>query len=328
MKLWNILIIGLGSIGQRHVRILRETVRSNIFALRQKTTRPLNLPGITEYFFRWADVPMPSIDFAIICNPTPLHIPTASILVRNDIPFLMEKPVCSSLDGAVPLLRLVQKKRLPVLIGFNWRYHHLYQKIKRIASSLELGKPLSFLTEMGQHLPDWRSYDYTASSSARKKLGGGVIFDLTHEIDLAVDLMEDVRLLSCIKRKVSDLKIDTEDIAEITLLHNNGGLSQIHLDYLQKAYSHKIKLIFEGGELFWDYSLGILKMTTKGRTRVYIQPQDYSRDDMFRAQLRHWLRVIRKKEKPVVSLEHGLYVSQLAIAAHASSDRRKWITIS
>jgi len=328
MRRWNVLVVGLGSIGRRHIQILRETIQGDIFVLRQRTKSPQDLPGVTGYFYRWADVLTTSIDFAVICNPTPLHIPTALTLAQNGIPFLMEKPVCASLDGTSRLLRLVQNRRLPVLIGFNWRYHYLYKKIKEIHASRKLGRPLSFYSEMGQFLPDWRAYDYTESSSARKKLGGGVIFDLTHEINLAVDLMGEVRTLTCLKSRVSSLKIDTEDIAEITFSHLNNRISHIHLDYLQKAYTHKIKLIYENGELFWDHSRGTLKLTTKDKIREYAQPKSTTRNDMFKAQLKHWFRVLEGKETPIVSLKQGIYISKLAIAAHASSEQKKWIKIA
>lgn len=328
MKHWNVLVIGLGSIGRRHVRILNETIHCNIFVLRQKTKRPEDIPGVKEYLYRWEDFERKTFDFAVICNPTSHHIPAAIALAERNIPFLMEKPVCGSFEQASRLTRLVKNKKLPVLVGFNTRHHYLYKKIKDIIASRQLGKVLSFFSETGQYLPDWRASDYTKSSSARKELGGGVIFDLTHEMDFAVDLLGDVRNMTCLKARLSSLNINTEDIAEITMAHKNGGIAHIHLDYLQEAFTRKFKLIFEKGEIFWNYASGTLELTTKNKRRVYKQPKDYTRDDTFKTQLKHWLRVIKGLEKPLVPLERGLYISKLAMAAHASSEQKKWIRIN
>jgi len=240
----------------------------------------------------------------------------------------MEKPVCVAMNKVPQLIRLVNDKNLPVLVGFNLRYHYLYNKIKEILASNKLGKILSFFSETGQYLPYWRDSEYTNSYSAHKELGGGVIYDLTHEIDLAVDLLGEVNYLSCLKNKISSLKINTEDIAEITLSHKNRGISHLHLDYLQIEYTRKFKLIFEKGEIYWDYSMGKIKLTTENKSSEFFQPKNYTRDDTFKSQVKHWFNVLNKKEKPLVSLEKSIYISKIALCAHNSSEKKKWIRLT
>lgn len=327
MKQYKVLIIGLGSIGRRHINILKEIIDCNIFVLRQKNKVKKRIPAVEEYIFNWDDVQNKSIDFAIICNPPVFHVDTAIILAQKSIPFILEKPVCVSMNKVPQLIKIVNDKKLPVLVGFNLRYHDLYKKIKEITDSNKLGKIYSFFAETGQYLPEWRDFYYTRSYSAHKELGGGVILDLTHEIDLAFDLLGEINWLSCLKVKMSSLKIDTEDIAEITLSHKNGGISHIHLDYLQKEYTRKFKLIFEKGEIFWDYSLGKIKLTSKNKSSEFFQPKNYIRDDTFKSQLKHWMNVLNGKEKPLTTLEKGIYVSKVALCAHNSSEKKKWIKV-
>jgi predicted dehydrogenase len=325
LKTYKILIVGLGSIGRRHIKILKETIVCEISVLREKNKIPEMLPGVKEFLFSWEDIKNRNFDFAVICNPTSLHVRTAIALAKRGIPFLMEKPVYIDREQIAKLVHLVEEKKLPVLVGFYLRHHVLYKKIKEIIASAALGKLLSLSSEMGQYLPDWRAYDYRQSFSARKALGGGVIFELTHEIDLAIDLMGKVDFASCLKGKLSSLMIETEDVAEIILSHQDGLISHLHLDYLQKQYTRKVKLIFEKGEIFWDYSQGTLVITTQNKKREIRQPAHYTRDDIFKAQLKHWLQVFKGKREPAVSLENGIYVSDVAIAAHRSSDNKKWI---
>jgi len=225
------------------------------------------------------------------------------------------------------LLKIVQDKGLPALVGFNLRYHCLYKKIKEIIASNKLGRIFSFQAETDQYLLEWRDFDYTKSYSAYKELGGGVIFDLTHEIDLAVDLLGQVNWLTCFKDKTSSLKINTKDIAEITFSHKNGGISHIHLDYLQKEYTRKFKSIFEKGEVFWDYSLDKIKLINENKSSELFQPESYTRDDTFKSQFKHWFNVLEQKEKPLIPLEDGIYISKVAISTHKSSDQKKWIKV-
>jgi len=328
MKKYKALIIGLGSIGRRHVRVLKSTGKCAISILRLKNKLTEKEPGVDNFLFSWKDFRKADMDFAIICTPPFMHVDAISRLAGNNIPFIVEKPVCISMKNANSVIKAVKAGRIAAMVGFNMRYHYLYRKIREIIRSGRLGRVISFLAETGQYLPDWRDYEYEKCYSASKKLGGGVIFDLTHEIDIAVDILGPVDRLSCLKSKLTDLKIDTEDNAEITFLHKNKAVSHLHLDYIQKKYTRKFKFILEKGEIFWDYSAGSICVTEKNRSRRYRQPAAYTRDDMFRSQLRHWFNVLEKKGRPLVPIEDGIYVSKLAIACHKSSDMKRWIKIS
>lgn len=328
MQKHRVLVVGLGSIGRRHVKILGEVADCRISVLREKAKVKEDVPGVDDYLFSWDDVEKRAFDFAVISNPSSLHMEAAVSLAAKGIPFLLEKPVCVSLKRVPRLLRIVHDQKLPVLVGFNLRYHVLYKKIKDIVSSRKMGRLLSFLAETGQYLPDWRTGDYAEASSASRELGGGVIFDLAHELDLAVDLQGKVDHLFCWKDKLTSLRIDTEDIAEITLAHQNRSISHIHLDYIQKTYTRRFKLIFEKGEILWDYSGGKLDLASSRGPMEIRQPQDYTRDDTFRSQLKHWLDVLQGKAEPLVSLDDGIYVSRIALLAHQSSDRKRGVKLS
>ena len=201
MKQYKILIIGLGSIGKRHIRIFKQLIDCKIVVLRQKNKISENFPGVDKFLYSCKDLQREDIDFAVICTPPALHINSAIDLAKNNIPFIIEKPVASSLKRINSLSKLIESKKLPVLVGFNLRHHVLYKKIKDIISSDKLGKILAFFAETGQYLPRWRNYDYRKSCSAHKELGGGVIFDLAHELDFATDLLGDVDRVICFKDK-------------------------------------------------------------------------------------------------------------------------------
>jgi len=325
VKRLRILIIGTGSIGRRHITLLKKCGQHTIVAYRRIKNK--RTPGVDEYIDSLENLKKSDIDCAVICNPSSLHVSTALILARQNIPFLMEKPVCVDSRNVSLLQKTVSKKRLPVLVGFNMRYHILFEKMKTLIESKSLGSPISMCMETGYYLPNWRSRDYKKCYSAHKNMGGGVIFDLTHEIDIAVELMGSVREVSCIKGNVSSLKTTSEDIAEISLMHKNKRLTHIHLDYIQKTYTRTFKIVCEQGEIIWDYGKGTLSHSDGKHKKIVKVPPRYSRDDTFKAQMKHWLNVIAKKEKALVSLRDGITVSNVAIAAHRSAEKKKVISL-
>ena len=130
MKQYKVLLFGLGSIGRRHIKVLKEIIGCNIFVFRQKNKTKEDIPEVEEYIFNWDYLQNKNIDFAIICNPPVFHIDTAIILAKKNIPSIIEKPVCVSMNNVPQLIRLVNDKNLPVLVGFNLRHPQFLREKK------------------------------------------------------------------------------------------------------------------------------------------------------------------------------------------------------
>ena len=109
-------------------------------------------------------------------------------------------------------------KKSTLMVGYNLRYMKSLIKFREILSKKKIGKILSVRSEVGSYLPSWRKdTDYKKSVSAKKKLGGGVLLELSHDIDYLFWLFGKVEWVSATIYKQSNLKIDTEDTAIITL---------------------------------------------------------------------------------------------------------------
>ena len=268
-------------------------------------------------------------DFAIIANPTACHLETAIALANAGIPFLMEKPVADSLEGLDQLALVVKERCLPVMVGFQMRYHPTFKKLQSIKVAGEIGRPLSLRGHVGQYLPDWRpDSDYRQGYSARRELGGGVIGDLCHEIDIALQVMGPVDRVTSISGRISDLDIDTEDVAEIVLQHEAGNISNIHLNYVERGYRWQTRIVGSKGNLHWDYAGGYLRFeSADGSIRKFEDSPDFIRDDLFRAQLRTWLAVVTGRAEPVATLEQGIDVTRVCCAAKQSSAEGRHIKL-
>jgi predicted dehydrogenase len=225
------------------------------------------------------------------------------------------------------LLRIVQGKNLPVLVGFQLRYHPGFQRVTEWFYSGEIGRPLGFQAQVGQWLPDWRpGRDYRETYSTRIGMGGGVILDLSHELDLAIAFMGPVRRVSCICGRYSDLEIETEDMAEVSLEHEGDRLSQVHMDCVQRVYSRTCRIIGAEGTIIWNYGEGFAELIrANGQKDHWTNPTGFDRDWLFRDQLKHWLEVLSGRAAPKISLNDGIYVTKVALAAKRSSEESKHV---
>ena len=319
-----ILCLGLGSIGQRHIRIAKELRKCEIYSL------PSGYGQTNEKFVSDYDIKVCSSadeairikpNFAIIANPTSLHMESALWLANQGIPFLIEKPVSDSNEYLGKLTDVVDSGSVKVLVAYNYRYHPAFNQICKWLDENRIGTILSLRAELGQWLPDWHpDRDYRQDYSAIKSLGGGVTLDLSHEIDLAYRLFGKVEKVSAICGHFSSLDIETEDIIEMTFVHSGRKISHIHLDYCQRVYSKWLTVVGEEGTITWDYMGNRVDlMKPNSRNLVFTVNENYCRDDMYKSQLLHWFDILENNAEPKVSLKDGIYVTNLALAAKKSS---------
>ena len=179
-----ILIVGLGSIGKRHLRLARSLLpNSDIRILRHKASSEVSeFSNGCFYSLKEAIAFAPQI--AVIASPAPFHIPTAQALAENGIHLLIEKPLSDSLYGVTHLLATCKNKGTVLLTGFNLRFLPSLQRFRDLLCEGVIGKTFSFRCEIGQYLPSWRpKCDYRKGVSGRRELGGGALLELSHEID-------------------------------------------------------------------------------------------------------------------------------------------------
>ncbi|MGK7390772.1 MAG: Gfo/Idh/MocA family protein [Candidatus Cyclobacteriaceae bacterium M2_1C_046] len=235
-----VLIIGLGSIAQKHINAFYNlSLDFNLFALRSgKSERCIE--GVTDVF-SWEDVPE-DLSFIMICNPTSEHYLTVKQSLQFGVPLFIEKPPFMSIAGVEPLLHEIRKKNIRTYTAFNLRFHPLILWLK---NNIKEKKVHEIQAYCGSYLPDWRiGRDYTKIYSAKKDLGGGVHLDLIHELDYLIYIFGLPEKSSPFFSKVSDLNIDSYDCAHYWMKYKNFNASII-LNYYRKFPKRTIEIIFE-----------------------------------------------------------------------------------
>jgi predicted dehydrogenase len=242
----------------------------------------------------------------------------------------VEKPLSDKLDNVEDLLEIVRKQKLVTLVGCNMRFHPGLLTLKSLLDDHAVGPIIAARVEVGHYLPDWHPWeDYRQGYSARKDLGGGVILDAIHEIDYIRWLLGEVAVVTCLAGKWSRLEIDTEDVAAMLLRFENGAVGEIHLDYIQRAYSRTCQIIGEEGTIHWDYTTGTVRWYLAGEKAWHslTNPPGWQPNDMYLQEMKHFLSCLQGNERPALDVFEAARVLKVALAAKHSAAKQHWVEL-
>jgi len=320
-----ILIVGCGSIGERHTRVLKKLNVGEIILCDTNVDDLTNVAkkyNIEEIYTDYNAALKKNINSVVICTPNNLHIPIALKACEENCHIFTEKPLSHNLSDVDRLIKLTEEKKLVLMVGYCLRFHPALVFIKKIIDEGEIGRVLSFRLEVGSYLPEWRpGSDYRKNYAVSSSLGGGVILDLSHEIDYIQWLGGKVREVFCYSDTLSNLEIKTEDTAEILLRFENRAIGEIHMDYIQRTPRRNCQIIGNKGTILWDYNKEVVKVFTCPEKVWKSCSFKVERDDIFAKQARHFFQCIKENKRPLVDGVEGKKSLVLALAAKESSKK-------
>jgi len=319
------LVAGLGSIGRRHLRNLVALGEKDVTLYRthQATLSDTDLAGFpVETDLEKALALQP--DAVIISNPTSLHLQVAIPAAQAGCNLLLEKPLSTDCDGLGTLHEIMGKNQKQALVGFQFRFHPVFQQIESWLHQGLIGRTISASVYWGEYLPAWHPWeDYRTAYSARKDLGGGVVLTLCHPIDYVRWLLGEVHSVAAFVDQVSDLELEVEDLAEITMKHTNGAISHIHLDYFRQPKRHSLEITGSKGSITWneENNEACLFRTDSQECLTYQAESFFGRNDLFMAEMNHFLAILKEDERSVCSLEDGIRVQRIIAAIFQSAEQ-------
>ncbi len=324
-----ILIIGFGSIGRRHLRNLKQLGFTNFVIYRSgKSTLPIDeiddIPITNTLTEALAHKPFATI----IANPTSLHIPVALAAARAGSHIFLEKPISNTLDSVEELREVTSKNNITVQVGFQFRFHPDFLKIKELIASKKMGNVVTVHAHWGEYLPDWHPWeDYKKSYSARKELGGGVLLTLCHPFDYLRFLFGEIDSVSASTSKQGPLNVDVETCADVLLNFTSGITGTTHLDYLQCPSEHFLHIITDNGVIHWSTTQG-LKYSMLGKEWITIsQPNTIDRNTSYLQEMKHFISCIMDSKAPQCTLEDGVQTLKIILAAKQSVTEERLIKI-
>jgi predicted dehydrogenase len=293
-----VLIIGLGSIAKKHIKALRSLPEEfKIFALRSSLDA-----NIYEDIINVFNLDNALYDFAIISNPTYLHIEYIKLLASKSIPLFIEKPAVHSLENIDEILNLVSKKKITTYVACNLRFHPCINFLKEKIDSQDL-KINEINVYCGSYLPDWRpGIDFKKNYSVDAKMGGGVHLDLFHEIDYVTWLFGQPKLYNSIKRSVSTLSIDSIDYA-IYILQYDKFTTSIILNYYRRERKREIEIVLKDE----TWTIDLIQNTIKNdKCDLLFEAKDFSILETYTFQLEYFINCLNSNKKPMNSFADSI----------------------
>ncbi len=284
-------LIGFGSIGQRHYKNLQKYTKDIVVLTKRKDIKNALVVSDWPSFIKQG-----KYDAIFITNETFKHVLTIKKCIKlKPRAIFVEKPLSHNTKNLKNLAINLKKKNISLFVGYNFQFCPPLLEIKKIIQNKKLGKIYYTRVSVGQDLRVWRERDYRLNYGARKEQGGGVMLDLIHEINYTGWLLnEELIPKTAVIKKVSNLKINTEDCAESIFTTTKGAVVSIHQDYLRTPLKRNLDVVGEKGSISWDFSDNIVTINLNNKTvkkKIIIE-----RNKMFTDELKYFFNSINKRK--------------------------------
>ena len=324
MVMDKIAVLGFGSSGQRFASLVSKRLPEA--ELLVYSSQPLtgetfhstsNLSGVRKF--------EPTI--AIICGVSSDRLSMVKALPKEMRGVLIEKPLAVNYEEGIHVTKELVQRGGITQVGYNLRFSSSLREFKRKVDSLRFGRVLSVRAETGQYLPDWRNgRDYRTTASARGQSGGGVLRELSHEIDYLRWIFGDIGWVSAWCGKQSDLEIDIEDTAHLTLgfaLESSrpAFVGQLNLDFVRHDRARSITAVCAEGTLRWDgITLRVEEWPQGGAEWDVSYAEEALAPTSYERQWDSFYLAVTTGVTPEVTVEDGLAVLSVIDSARSSHD--------
>ena len=326
---FRVLIAGVGSIGQRHLRCFQATGRAELSLceindeLRQTIQQRY---GVERVYADFEQALGAEHDAVVIATPAPLHVSLATRAVQAGLHVLIEKPLSTSLDGLEDLAALVHTKGVTVGVAYTFRHYPVLAEMREAIRSGRFGKPLHMMSFTGQNFPTYRPA-YRQTYYTRRETGGGAIQDaLTHVLNAGEWLVGPIdRLAADAARQALD-GVEVEDTVNLIARHGD-VLAAYSLNQYQAPNEHSMTVVCQRGTVRCE--------PYKHRWRWMVEPQGdgewqdeqhepLERDSLFIMQAKSFLDAIQAKREPACTLQEGIQTLKANLAALRAVDEGTW----
>jgi predicted dehydrogenase len=326
-RVWRVLVVGVGSIGERHVRCFQNTGRAQVSICETNGHLCKEVANRYEIANQFSDVNEALAephDAAVIAVPADLHISVASQAIEAGLHVLIEKPLAVTMDGVEAFAKSVAGANLVAAVGYVYRAHPSLEAMKDEIQEGSLGKPIQIVVVAGQNFPTYRP-GYQNSYYTTRTRGGGAIQDaMTHLVNAAEWLAGPVdRVVADADHKLLE-GVAVEDVVHFLARHGD-VVGSYSLNQFQSPNEVTITVVCERGTARFEYH--------KQRWRKMLQPETpwqdmpavgLNRDTLFVRQAESFLDAIESRAAPLCSLREGIQSLRVNLALMKSIDEQEW----
>lgn len=326
----DVLVIGGGSIGERHVRCFQRSGRAQVALCEPNDAVRERVASTYELENCWSDledavVTPPQI--AVICTPAHLHVEQALRLAECGCHLLIEKPLSISTAGLAELQQRVRERQLTAAVAYVYRVHPGLEALRAVLHGGRFGKPVQVVAQSGQHFPLYRPA-YREIYYRDHATGGGAIQDaLTHLVNAVEWLVGPAtRVCADAAHQVLD-GVSVEDTVH-ALTRHGPILGSFSLNQHQPPNESSLTVVAERGALRFEmHRHRWMWCDEPGAEWTVEDAFELERDDLFVAQANRFLDVVEGHGEPPCSLQSAAQTLQVNLALLASVRQQTWITI-
>lgn len=260
------------------------------------------------------------VEAVVVATATDRHVAIATEVLKAGRALFIEKPISHDWTGIEILRRLA--KNAVVEVGCQFRAHPNLIALARMLGQSECGRPLTYRLAMGHRLDAWRpTQDYQLGYSADSARGGGALFDLIHQIDIALWFFGPVVAVQAVLAKLGDLNIRGDDVTNLLLTHKNGITGHVQLDMASPVYRCEAEVMTSKALFRWSNADGLLRQQLpEGEVVVDRLPEGFERNDLFLSHMAHFLmRLDNAILPPLCKFEDGTAALKVALEAREAN---------
>ena len=315
-----VLVVGLGSIGRRHARLLStrpdvELLVCDPVADHREAARAWCRHEFTAYEQALAARP----DIVVVCTPNPLHVPMGRAALAAGADLLVEKPLSDTLNTARELVDEAGRQQRLLHVGYMLRWDLGLRRLKEIVEQGGIGQPVGGRAMVGTYITL-----LSAKTTYRGCDANGLVLDYTHLIDYTRWFFGEVKQVAATSATIGNRALRPEpNVFQMLLTMRSGALVQIHLDYVQHPERHTFEIHGDSGTLHYDFLTGEIRHYPDGREHRWnsldVEPFHTRRDDLFLTEHEHVIAARRGGLVPLVSGSDGIAALEVAEAAIAAA---------
>ena len=333
-----ILFIGLGGIGQRHLRNIRlllgndvelialRRVESDVAEIDNKLSRNDGVNIIEKYSIEVEHSLHRALlrkpDATFICTPSSMHIDYATEAVKAGSHVFVEKPLSNEIKGINELENLAADLNRVVYVGFQLRFNPVIIQLKRLMDAGSVGAITSIRAEVAEFMPGFHKYeDYRRSYASRSELGGGVVLTQIHELDYLQAIFGQPHSVYAVAGSSPSLELDVEDVVDVSMkLKDKERIVPVslHMDFCQRPTRRSCLVYAERGEIFANLvDRTVIKTDVEGIEEKFSWP-NVDRNQQFIDEVVHFLDCVGSSVSPLVNLSEGKKSLLMALAIKQS----------
>ena len=329
-----VLIIGTGGIGKRHIRGFLKTDRVRLVVVEPVSDRlkdVLDTYSIEHGYADLSEVDLSKIDLAVICAPANVHIPLAQRCADHGVSFLLEKPLSTSPDGVDNLIKTVADKQLTARVAYVRRCSYELIAMRQQVQSGKIGDLRMCYINASQEFPKYRP-DYRETYYAREATGGGVILDgASHCFDLLIWFFGEPTEVMAMYDRLELKGVECEDTCLISIRFRNGCMAQISMNQFQKPNVVTIEMIGTQGNIMLEHTRLKYAKDDSGQweTHDYMEGMNpmEAHENRFRMQADMMLDAVEGAPNHLTTLEEAKVNLRVALAAKDSYKTKRIIAL-